>query len=171
MTFKLPGARPSLTLLLALAALSACGDGSSSEPKDDMGYVTLDGGGTLNRDGISPPPPGDGGATPKQGQQGKFCNGVFINGKKISLAISVGSVTLAAASGACSKCLQLSAGKHPMSIYSGGSKVGAGTVSIAAGKEYVFWMSYDPATQKAKIEGKVLSPTQGEGCETFTPKL
>ena len=164
MTIKHPGACLSLIVLVTLCA---CSDDSSSETMD-MGYVTLDGGGPLNRDGLSSPP-GDGDTTPKQGQQGKFCNGVFINGKKISLAISVGSVTLAAASGDCSKCLPLAVGKHLVSIFSGGSKVGAGTVTISAGKEYVFWMSYDKATKKAHMEGKVLTPTKGEGCEAFTP--
>lgn len=156
--------------LLPLALLFACGD-DSAESKDDMGYVTLDGGGPLfPGDGSSVPPPADAGGVPS-GVKGKFCNGVFINGQKISLAIKIGSVTLAATSGSCSKCLGLAVGNNPMTIYSGGSKVGGGTATIEAGKEYVFWMTYDQATKKAHIQGKTLDPAKGEGCEKYSPKL
>ena len=158
-------------LLLPLASLIACGDDSSAEPKDDMGYVILDGGGPRSPTDFTPPPPLFDTGQPASGEKGKFCNGVFINGKKISLAVRIGSVMLSASSGSCSKCLGLAAGTNSMTIYSGGSKVGGGTAKIEAGKEYVFWMTYDQATKKAKIQGKSLDPTKGEGCDKFTPKM
>ena len=156
--------------LLPLALLWACGDDNTSEPRDDMGYVTLDGGGPLGGDGFSPPPDTDSGQ-PVSGEKGKFCNGVFINGQKIALAVRIGSVMLSANSGTCSKCLGLAVGKNAMTIYSGGNKVGAGTATIQAGREYVFWMTYNPATKKAQIQGETLDPAKGEGCEKYMPKL
>ena len=155
--------------LILLLMLPACGDDSSSEPGDDLGYVTLDGGGPLNRDGFSLP--ADDSGPSASGQRGKFCSEVVINGQKVSLAVRIGSVMLAASNGPCSKCLGLTAGTQSMTIYSGGSPVGGGKVTIQPGKDYVFWMNYSQATQKGQFQGKTLDPSQGEGCESYTPKM
>ena len=142
-----------------------------------MGFVIIDGGGPFNPpasgDGFvtppPPPPPTDsgGGATVK----GKFCHAVSINGKQISLALQIGGMNLAATTGTCSACLGIPVGHSTLYIYSGGQKVGGGSVSIQAGRDYVFWMVYDPSTKKAQLKGGALNPSKGQNCTNFTPKL
>lgn len=159
------GRVPSLTLLLLAAG---CG---SDEPRDavlDQGFLVLDGGGPLKREAQAVKPD-QGGPTP--GVKGKFCNGVTVSGQSVSLTLKVGTASMTAQSGGCSSCVTLPTGTTAMELFYQGSKLASGQVSIESSKEYVFWITYDAATQKTVLSGGALDPTQGQKCETYTPKL
>lgn len=157
-----------LPLLLALS-LTGCGSERTADTPADSGFLILDGAGPLGWDAGAPPP--DAGPPPGA-TRGKFCHALQLQGgQSISITLQFPGAPLTAATGSCSPCRDLPPGTHSITLTAQGQTLGSGSLKVEQGKQYVYWLEYDPGTNQVRLTGGTLDPAKGQTCENYTPKL